>query len=82
MNTPVSVMETAGEGGAWGIAVLAAYAVNKENGEIFPDYLDNKIFASQGMTTLEPDKAIVESFNMFMENFKKGLAVERAAVEM
>ena len=82
MNTPVSVMETAGEGGAWGIAVLAAYAVNKENSEIFPDYLDNKIFASQGMTTLEPDKAIVESFNMFMENFKKGLAVERAAVEM
>jgi sugar (pentulose or hexulose) kinase len=82
MNTPVSVMETAGEGGAWGIAVLAAYAVNKENGEIFPDYLDNKIFASQGMTTLEPDKAIVESFNMFMENFKKGLAVEHAEVEM
>ncbi len=81
MNTPVSVMETAGEGGAWGIAVLAAYAVNKAEGEIFPDYLDNKIFASQGMTTLQPDQAIVESFNMFMENFKKGLAVERAAVE-
>jgi sugar (pentulose or hexulose) kinase len=82
MNTPVSVMETAGEGGAWGIAVLAAYAVNKAEGEIFPDYLDNKIFAKQGMTTLEPDEAIVESFNLFMNNFKKGLAVERAAVEM
>ncbi len=82
MNAPVSVMETAGEGGAWGVAVLAAYAVNKEQGETLPDYLDNKIFASLGMTTLEPDSAIVDSFNTFMESFKKGLAVERAAVEM
>ncbi len=82
MNAPVSVMETAGEGGAWGIAVLAAYAVNKEDGESFPDYLDKKIFASQKMTTLEPDKAVVDSFNAFMERYEKGLCVERAAVEM
>ena len=82
MNAPVSVMETAGEGGAWGVAVLAAYAVNKEDGEQFPDYLDNKIFATQKMTTLDPDKEIVDSFNLFMESYKKGLAVERAAVEM
>ncbi|MBR0536121.1 MAG: FGGY-family carbohydrate kinase [Clostridia bacterium] len=82
MNAPVSVMETAGEGGAWGIAVLAAFAVNKQEGEAFPDYLDNKIFASQKMTTLEPDKAIVDSFNSFMERYTKGLSIERAAVEM
>ena len=82
MNTPVSVMETAGEGGAWGIAVLAAFAVNKAEDESFPDYLDQKIFASQKMTTLEPDKAIVDSFNAFMERYTKGLAIERAAVEM
>ena len=82
MNAPVSVMETAGEGGAWGSAVLAAYAVNKAEGESFPDYLDNKIFASQKMTTLEPDKAITDSFNAFMESYTKGLAIERAAVEM
>lgn len=82
MNAPVSVMETAGEGGAWGIAVLAAYSVNKEDDELFPDYLDNKIFATQKMTTLEPQKEIVDSFNAFMESYKKGLAVERAAVEM
>ena len=82
MNAPVSVMETAGEGGAWGVAVLAAFAANKEDGETLPDYLDNKIFATQKMTTLEPDDAIVNSFNTFMENYKKGLAVERAAVEM
>ena len=81
MNAPVSVMETAGEGGAWGVAVLAAYRVNK-NGESLPDYLDNKIFASQKMTTLDPDKAIVDSFNSFMESYTKGLAIERAAVEM
>ncbi len=82
MNAPVSVMETAGEGGAWGVAVLAAFASNKEDGETLPDYLDNKIFATQKMTTLDPDEAIVESFNQFMENYKKGLSVERAAVEM
>jgi sugar (pentulose or hexulose) kinase len=81
MNAPVSVMETAGEGGAWGIAVLAAYSVNKEDDELFPDYLDNKIFASQKMTTLAPDKAIVDSFNLFMKSFKKGLDVERAAID-
>ena len=82
MNAPVSVMETAGEGGAWGIAVLAAFAVNKESGELFPDYLDNKIFSGLKMTTLDPDADIVESFNLFMESYKKGLSVERAAVEM
>lgn len=82
MNTPVSVMETAGEGGAWGIAVLAAYSVNKAEAEAFPDYLDKRIFASQKMTTLEPDKAIVDSFNSFMERYEKGLAIERAAVQM
>ncbi len=82
MNAPVSVMETAGEGGAWGVAVLAAFSANKEDGEILPDYLDKKIFATQKMTTLEPDEKIVDSFNKFMENYKKGLSVERAAVEM
>ncbi len=82
MNAPVSVMETAGEGGAWGVAVLAAFSANKEDGETLPDYLDNKIFATQKMTTLAPDEAIVRSFDMFMENYKKGLSVERAAVEM
>ncbi len=81
MNAPVSVMETAGEGGAWGVSVLAAYAVNKEIGETLPDYLDNKIFASQNMTTVDPDEAIVKSFNNFMISYEKGLAVEKAAVE-
>lgn len=81
MNAPVSVMETAGEGGAWGVAVLAAFAADKEHGETLPDYLDNKIFATQKMTTLTPEKSITESFNIFMESYKKGLNIERAAVE-
>ena len=68
MNAPVSVMETAGEGGAWGVAVLAAFSANKEEDETLPDYLDKKIFATQKMTTLEPDEKIVDSFNKFMEN--------------
>ncbi len=82
MNTPVSVMETAGEGGAWGVAVLAAFAANKANGETLPDFLDEKIFESQKMTTLAPEKEIVESFNLFMEQYTKGLKIEKAAVEI
>ncbi len=82
MNAPVSVMETAVEGGAWGVAVLAAYRVNKEENEALPNYLDNKIFASLKMTTLQPDAATVNSFNSFMESYVKGLAVEKAAVEI
>lgn len=81
MNAPVSVMETAGEGGAWGVAVLAAFSANKEDGETLPDYLDNKIFATQKMTTLAPEESITESFNIFMESYKKGLSIEKAAVD-
>ncbi len=80
MNAPVSVMETAGEGGAWGVAVLASYAVNKGE-KALPDFLDEDIFASLKMTTLSPDEKITASFNKFMASYEKGLAVERAAVE-
>ena len=62
INAPVSVMETAGEGGAWGIAVLAAYLVLKENGETLPDYLNNKIFAGQKGSKLEPIPENVKGF--------------------
>lgn len=80
MNAPVSVMATAGEGGAWGIAVLASYMINKGSLSL-ADFLDEKVFNSQDMTTLEPDKDEVDSFNAFMENYTKGLAVERSAVD-
>jgi len=81
MNVPVSVMETAGEGGAWGIALLAAYMLRKGENETLEDYLDSKVFAGAAGTTIAPDQRDVEGFNAFMERYKKGLAIERAAVE-
>ena len=80
-NVPVTCMETAGEGGAWGIALLAAYMKNKEEGETLEAYLNNKVFAGQKGETLSPDPADVEGFNKFIENYTKAMAVERAAVE-
>src|SRR5699024_12507092 len=55
INAPVTVMKTAGEGGAWGIAILANYMVTKEQGESLEDYLENKVFAGQEGVTLAPD---------------------------
>ncbi|GAB6105204.1 MAG: xylulokinase [Blautia sp.] len=81
VNAPVSVMETAGEGGAWGIALLASYLINKEEGEALEDYLDNKVFAGNEGSTLDPNPAGVEGFNVFMERYMKGLEIERAAVD-
>ena len=80
-GAPVSVMETAGEGGPWGMALLAAYMVNKEAGERLEDYLDKVIFADQTSTTLSPDAADQKGFRAFMDRYEKGLAIERAAVE-
>lgn len=81
VNAPVSVMETAGEGGAWGIALLASYLVNKEEGETLDHFLDEKVFAGNEGSTLNPDPKGVEGFNVFMERYQKGLGIERAAVE-
>lgn len=81
IDTPVSVMETAGEGGAWGIAVLASYLGNKEAGESLEDYLNHKVFAGQEGEEVQPDTRDVQGFNEFMVRYKAGLAIERAAVE-
>lgn len=81
MNTSVSVMETAGEGGAWGIALLAAYMKNKEAGESLEDYLKNKIFAGQSGSSMDPVKEDVEGFEKFMKRYMNGLAIEHAAVD-
>jgi sugar (pentulose or hexulose) kinase len=81
MNVPVSVMETAGEGGAWGIALLASYMFNKAENEPFDAYLTNKVFAGENGTTIAPDPADVAGFAAFMERYKKGLVIEIAAVE-
>ena len=81
MNVPVSVMETAGEGGAWGIALLASYMLNKAENETLEDYLSNKVFAGENGTTITPDQKDVDGFAMFMERYKKGLVIERAAID-
>ena len=81
MNVPVSVMETAGEGGAWGIAILASYMIHKTTSEPLEAYLSNKIFTGENGTTIAPDQADVDGFTAFMERYKKGLIIERAAVQ-
>ncbi|MDE6889430.1 MAG: FGGY-family carbohydrate kinase [Eubacterium sp.] len=81
INAPVFVMETAGEGGAWGIALLASYMVNKADGESLDDYLNNKVFAGQEGIRMDPDPADVKGFDEFLEAYTTGLPIERAAVE-
>jgi sugar (pentulose or hexulose) kinase len=80
MNVPVSVMETAGEGGAWGIALLASYMLHKSEDEPLEAYLSNKVFAGEAGTTIAPDQTDVAGFAVFMERYKKGLVIERTAV--
>jgi sugar (pentulose or hexulose) kinase len=81
MNVPVSVMATAGEGGAWGIALLASYMLHKAQNEPLEAYLSDKVFAGENGTTIVPDPADVAGFTTFMERYKKGLVIERAAVD-
>ncbi|WP_183279825.1 xylulokinase [Clostridium fungisolvens] len=81
INAPVSVMETAGEGGAWGIAVLAAYMLNKAENETLDDYLSQKVFAGEVVTKMYPDAKDVKGFDEFMKRYTNGLPIERAAVD-
>jgi sugar (pentulose or hexulose) kinase len=81
LNVPVSVMETAGEGGAWGIAILAAYMLHKATKETLEAYLSGKVFPGENGTTLAPDPVDVAGFAAFMKRYKKGLVIERAAVD-
>ena len=80
VNAPVSVMETAGEGGAWGIALLAAYRKNKTEGESLASYLEEQVFAKEESVQIAPDPKDVEGFEAFMDRYKEGLEIERAAV--
>jgi len=81
LNIPVAVMETAGDGGAWGMALLAAFSVVKADNETLENFLDKKIFADSKVTTITPDSADVEGFDVYLERYKAALNVERAAVE-
>ena len=81
LNAPVSVMETAGEGGAWGMAVLASYMVQKADGESLSDYLENKVFTGMKKETIAPDQADAKGFDEYLESYKKAIEVERAAIK-
>jgi len=80
-GVPVEVMETAGEGGAWGAALLAAYRVWKAEGESLDAYLEKKVFGGQHGTVMEPDAEDVKGFDEFMVRYHAGLPIERSAVE-
>ena len=82
VDTPIVVMETAGEGGPYGMALLASYMLNKAEGETLPDYLDNKVFRDAKTFSLKADEADVRGFNEFLARYKKALDVERAACDM
>lgn len=78
LDTPVAVMKTAGEGGAWGMALLAAYSVCG-NGRTLPEFLEKEVFAGMECSTVQPDKDGTAGFGRFIENYKQGLAAEYAA---
>lgn len=82
MNTPVTVLETAGEGGAWGMAILANYILHKKEAETLDHYLEDRVFAVMKGASFEPDQEDVEGFDKFMKLYTEGLAIERAAVEI
>ena len=79
-NAPVTCMETAGEGGPYGMALLAAYMANKTDNESLEEYLNAHVFADSVGTTLAPEQADVEGFNAYIEQYKRLLEVERKAV--
>ncbi|WP_286528008.1 xylulokinase [Duncaniella freteri] len=81
LNSPISVMETAGEGGAWGIALLAAFVVNNRKGQSLPEWLNDCVFLGNAGIEIAPLREDVEGFNKYIETYKRGLAIEKAAVE-
>jgi sugar (pentulose or hexulose) kinase len=81
MNTPVSVMETAGEGGPWGMAILASYMLNKDSGESLSSFLTDKVFIGNAGSKLAPLPEDVTGFETFMKRYHAGLTIERAAVD-
>ena len=81
LNSPISVMETAGEGGAWGMALLAGYMANNTDYMILPDYLDVVVFAGATGSSIDPDPEDVAGFNTYIESYKACLPIEQSAVD-
>lgn len=80
-GVPITVLDTAGEGGAWGIALLASYVANRSSGESLENYLSLRVFSEQRESVIPPDPADAEGFKAFMDRYTKGLNIERAAIE-
>ena len=80
-NAPVSCMETAGEGGPYGMALLAAYRANRVPGETLEEYLNNHVFTGISALVMEPDARDVVGFNVWLKQYKALLNVEHKAVE-
>ncbi|MCD8158803.1 MAG: FGGY-family carbohydrate kinase [Clostridiales bacterium] len=81
METPVACMETAGEGGPWGMALLGAYAVNKDEGETLEHYLTEKVFSESNVSVMEPEQDDIDGFNAYVESYKKAVETEKTAVK-
>ena len=82
LNVPISAMETAGEGGPWGMALLAAYMVRKNEGETMEDYLANRVFAEAKRITVQPDPEGVAGFQSYLTRYKAALDAQKAAAQM
>ncbi len=81
LNVPVTCMETAGEGGPWGMALLAAYMLQKSDGESLGEFLENRVFRGEKGNTVQPNLSDLNGFNTFIARYKDGIAAERAAVD-
>lgn len=80
LNIPVTIMDTAGEGGAWGMALLASYMDNKSDSKNLSDFLDNKIFDKNEGTTIKPNENIRKEFEIFIKKYIRGLEIEKSAI--
>lgn len=81
IDSPISVMETAGEGGAWGIALLASFLVNNTARQTLADFLEEKVFAGNAGVEIAPTAEDVAGFNAYIENYKAGLPIEETATK-
>ena len=81
-NAPVACLDTAGEGGPYGMALLAAYRVWRADGETLEAYLNDRVFAGTSGSTVQPDGETVKGFNAYMERYRALLDVERKALEV
>ena len=82
LEVPITTMETAGEGGPWGMALMAAYMVRKADGETMEDYLQNKVFSNAKGITLPPKQEGVDGFRRYISRYKAALNAEKAAAEI